>query len=304
MIPNFPEFKTLELSDRVEIESITKQFPPYSDYHFPLMYIWDIHEPILLSVLNNNLIIRHSDALTGESFYSFIGTNAIEETINKISIFLKENNFPTTLKLIPEEIIKNLNGFASSAVEDRDNHDYIFDIEKIFHSKGNGFRHYRNHINKFEKKYSNITTNPIDLTDSIVKTQITNLFNTWSENRISDNKAGNLIFENKALNKLLSSANEFKSLSSLGLYDKNKLIAFSIFDFINKDFALCSFLLANKTFEGSFQYLMKETINLLHKQDVKFLNFEADCGVSSWREYKMLYRPPFFLKKYTIESCN
>ena len=87
MIPNFPEFKALELSDREEIENITKQFPPYSDYHFPSMYIWDIHEPILLSVLNKNLVIRQSDCLTGEPFYSFIGTNSIEETINKISNF-------------------------------------------------------------------------------------------------------------------------------------------------------------------------------------------------------------------------
>ena len=55
MIPEFPEFKILELSDREEIECVTKHFPPYSDFHFMQMWIWDIHEPVTLSKLNNNL---------------------------------------------------------------------------------------------------------------------------------------------------------------------------------------------------------------------------------------------------------
>ena len=304
MIPEFPEFKQLELSDRAEVENITKQFPPYSDFHFPDMWCWDIHEPVLLSKLKENLVVKQTDALSGKPYYSVIGTNAIPATIDCVCSFLTKNGLPQTLKWIPEETIQYVNGFASSVIEDRDNYDYIFDVEKIYCAKGNEFRYYRHSLNKFEKSFPYIKTLPIDLTDSIVKNQINKHFITWSKNIKTENKVGNLLFEHKALNKLLSSANEFESISSLGLFDKDELVAFSIFDIKNKDFALSPFSKANRVFEGSSQFLMKKTIEFLHEKNIKFFNIEPDFGIDSWRNYKMSYRPPFFLKKYTIERSN
>ena len=38
MIPEFPEFKKLELSNKEEIEKITQKFPPYSDFNFVSMW--------------------------------------------------------------------------------------------------------------------------------------------------------------------------------------------------------------------------------------------------------------------------
>ncbi len=92
MINKFPEFKKLELSDKVELEKITRQYLPYSDYHFTQMWIWDNHEPSMLSKLDGNIVIRHSDALTGESFYSFLGSNCLNSTIKTIFDFLNDAN--------------------------------------------------------------------------------------------------------------------------------------------------------------------------------------------------------------------
>jgi hypothetical protein len=142
------------------------------------------------------------------------------------------------------------------------------------------------------------------LTDNNVKAQINSLFATWAKSINSENNNCNMLFEHKALNKLLSSAHQFKSLYSLGLYDKGILIAFNIFEIIDKDYTLHPFIMANRDFDGSFQFLMKKAIELLHEKGIKYLNFEADYGIDSWRNYKMSYRPPFFLKKYTIERNN
>ncbi len=54
MIPEFPNFKKLELSDREEVESVTNKFPPYSDFNFTSMWCWDINEDMRLSKLNGN----------------------------------------------------------------------------------------------------------------------------------------------------------------------------------------------------------------------------------------------------------
>ena len=169
MIPKFPEFKNLELSDKVEIETITKQFPPYSDFHFTEMWCWDIHEPALLSKLNDNLVVKQTDCLTGKPFYSIIGTKSISETIEKVFAFLTKHGLPLTLKWIPEETIKYVNGFSSSIIEDKDNHDYIYDVAKIYTSKGNEFRHHRNRVKLFVKENFNINSNLIDITDDKIK---------------------------------------------------------------------------------------------------------------------------------------
>ncbi len=34
MLPQFPQFKPLELTDKEDIENFTKNFPPYSDFSF------------------------------------------------------------------------------------------------------------------------------------------------------------------------------------------------------------------------------------------------------------------------------
>lgn len=57
MIPEFPEFKKLELSDEEKIEKITKKFPPYSDFNFVSMWSWNIYNTVTISQLKKNLVV-------------------------------------------------------------------------------------------------------------------------------------------------------------------------------------------------------------------------------------------------------
>ena len=73
MIPGFPEFKKLELSNKEEIENFTSKFPPYSDFNFISMWCWDIKGETRISKFNNNLVVRFTDYLKGNPFFSFFG---------------------------------------------------------------------------------------------------------------------------------------------------------------------------------------------------------------------------------------
>lgn len=77
MIPKFPKFKHIELIDKEEIEKITQKFPPYSDFNFISMWSWDIKVEMIISKLNNNLVVRFTDYLTGYPFFSFLGDNMV-----------------------------------------------------------------------------------------------------------------------------------------------------------------------------------------------------------------------------------
>ena len=136
MIPEFPEFKKLELSDKEDVEVFTKKFPPYSDFNFVSMWSWDIKGEMRLSQLNNNLVVRFTDYLTGDPFFSFLGDNEVNDTIKKLLEFSKSEGLRIKLKLIPECSIKNADITKYNIKEDEDNSDYIYNVQLISEYKG------------------------------------------------------------------------------------------------------------------------------------------------------------------------
>ncbi len=53
MLPKFPNFKKIELSDRKDVENITSRFPPYSDFNFSSLWAWDLEGEMGLSILSS-----------------------------------------------------------------------------------------------------------------------------------------------------------------------------------------------------------------------------------------------------------
>src|SRR3989344_4097549 len=104
MIPEFPKFKKLELSDKDDVEKFTSKFPPYSDFNFYSMWGWDIHNNIKLSRLNDNLVVLFKDYISDDSFLSFIGSKKVIETTHQLISFSKKNYKKNFLKLVPEEV--------------------------------------------------------------------------------------------------------------------------------------------------------------------------------------------------------
>jgi hypothetical protein len=84
MIPQFPEFKKLELSDREEIEALTQRYPLYSDFEFTSLYAWDTKEKIQISYLHQNIAIQFTDYTSGDFFYTFIGNHEVNDTAQKL----------------------------------------------------------------------------------------------------------------------------------------------------------------------------------------------------------------------------
>ena len=132
MIPKFPEFKTLEITDREEIITYTSKFLPYSDFNFTSMWSWDIDGKIMVSDLNGNLVVNFSDYVTSEPFYSLIGSSNIEQATQLLIDLSREKKVRTQLKLIPEEVAVVASAANGLVVEeDRDNFDYIFSTESL-----------------------------------------------------------------------------------------------------------------------------------------------------------------------------
>ena len=131
MIPEFPNFKKLELTDKEEVEKFTSKFPPYSDFNFSNIWAWDLQGEMRLSILNNNLVVKFTDYLNGQPFLSFLGDNMVNETARELIMFSEKNYKTSILKLVPEIIISGLDKSKFDTISDIDSNDYVYSVKRL-----------------------------------------------------------------------------------------------------------------------------------------------------------------------------
>ncbi len=299
MLPTFPKFKKLESGDREVIEMLTKDFLPYSDFNFTSLWCWDVQNKICISNLNGNLVVKFTDYITGEPFFSFIGANSVNETSLQIIDLAKNEKTIDKLKLLPQELIKLFDNSIFNLEADINNSDYVLSIQNLKTYKGNKFGPKRNFVNRFKKIY-NSSTKLLDLSDKKAQINIFNIFSIWSQKKgLSEAETQN---ELMALSRIFEINNP--DIISIGIFIENKLIAFSINEIVNSEYAILHFEKGDLSYIGLFPFLMQETANLLSKQGVIFLNYEQDLGLPGLHKSKLSYNPAKFLQKYTLSLIS
>lgn len=303
MIPSFPEFKKVEMSDGKLIEHFTARFPPYNDFEFTSLWSYNIDGKNAFSFYNNNLIIRIHDFVTGEYFYSFLGINKIKDTITSLLEQSREDHFNPQLKLVPEIAILSTSeiGKYFLVMEDPDNFDYILSVKEIADFSGSKYQDKRNLVNRFKKGYPDHKIIQLDLTDLTTQREILNLFALWQ--KLKERQRDDSIIELTALERLFE-LSKFTKFQCLGVYSSSRLIGFSTFHTIWDGYAILSFEKCDVSFKGIYEYLNQETAKYLQILGAKYINYEQDLGIPGLKKAKMLWRPVFFLKKYTIEPLH
>lgn len=301
MIPNFPEFKKLELSDKKDVEKFTSKFPPYSDFNFVSMWSWDIKGEMLLSVLNDNLVVRFTDYITGKPFYSFLGNNIVNETAEVLLELSKNEGLKVELKLVPEDSVKTIDQEKFKVKEDRDNFDYIFTTDSLSKMEGGRFEIKRKHCRFFKKKFPH-TIKILDLNNPLTKNEIVNLFNDWVADKKGEKPTDYYKNEFIALSRFLNSS-ESINFFVVGIYLEKKLIAVSITENTHHAHNLGHFQKARLlSFKGINDHLVHELASLLNKKDITHMNHEQDLGILGLRESKESYIPSHYLKKFSLST--
>ncbi len=297
MIPEFPEFKKLELSDKQDVNFYTKKYPPYVDFGFMGLWCWNIHDKAELSQLNGNLVIKFTDYISNEIFYSFLGETEPIETANRIFELCRKEKAPEKLRALPEVSSKKFESNGYVLLEDRDNFDYVYDTGRIIGMEGNKFRQKRQQAQFFEENFKS-ETRELDLKNPETRGEIVNLFHNWSSDKIE--KIPSYFFQNefKALVRFLDFDSE---ILGIGIYVDGKMVATSLSEKVDEEYAIGHFqkALANK-FKGLNVYLTREMARLLKQKGIKYHNCEQDLGIPGLRQSKLSYVPEFFLKKYTL----
>lgn len=300
MIPTFPEFKKLELTDKKDVEKFTSKFPPYADFNFFNLWVWDLKGEMGFSILNGNLVVKFTDYLNGHPLLSFFGENKVNDTAKELIIFSEKKYKTGILKLVPETTARLLDKAEFEIISDVDSRDYIYSVSHLASmdiwsqstiSKG---------IRRFIKRYSDYVIKEQSFSD-ILKEEYLKMFKKWSENKnilnypeLNEYKAFERSFQIKD-----------KNIRVISLYVKGVLVGFSLFEILLNGYALSHFAKADVSYHASvYDVLDWEEAKLLKKQGIKYYNWEQDLGLIGLRKAKMKYKPDLFLNKFIIKIAK
>lgn len=301
MLPEFPNFKPIELADKEDVEKITGQHPPYSDFNFVSMWSWDVQGQMRICTLNGNLVVRFTDYLNGEPFYSFLGSNNVTQTTETLIAFSRQEGVRPVLALVPENSLAGLGEELYLVEEDPDNFDYIYESEQLAHFSGKKYQNKRCLYNKFSNTYQNAKVVASQtLTPKIIQ-DILALDEQWIANKAAKAVDFDVKNEAEAVKRFFASVDGFTSsrFLFLCLYVDNRLVGFCISSIINKEYALCHFMKGDIQYAGVYEYLFRhygQNLAGIARQ----VNYEQDLGLPLLRFSKNSFRPAGFLKKYVI----
>ena len=301
MIPQFPLFKQLELTDRPEILAITEKFLPYSDYDFGSIWSWDFTGQMQIATLNGNLVLRFIDYITSEAFFTFIGNTEVTVTAETLLEYAKSHNIEKILKLIPAQVASGLDPLLFTITHDSDNDDYIISTHNLAEYPGPKYSHKRRAVNQFLRLGCDYSFKTIDLGDILVQSEIRDLFVLWQTFKNAETPA-NQEHEYTALNRCLAAYKEL-NLFSTGLYIDNELQAFWILGLLTGQYAISHFEKANtEAFQGIFPFLKRETSRILIQKDILWINLEQDLGIPGLRQSKQSYIPDAMVQKFIVSK--
>lgn len=298
MIPRFPAFKPLELSDGPEITAIARHFPPYSDFNFVSLWSWNTTGTCQVSTLNGNLVVRMADYVTGVPFYSFLGAGAVSETAAELLRRSLDEGLEGSLRLVPEVVALALDRGRMKCEMDMDGSDYILSTARIRKFEGNDLRNKRWQINRFVRENPVHRAVALDLSSREVSTAMLDLFGKWAEHKGSPDAFE--LAEYKAFSRLLRAVDFLPDLHGIGIYLRDRLAAFVILELVHSKSCMAHYWKADPDCLGLYPFLIREIGDFLDSRGYEHLNFQQDLGLPGLRHSKKSYLPAAYLHKYTV----
>ncbi len=294
MITVFPAFKKLELSDKPDVDALTKKFPSYSDFEFGSMWAWDVKGEMMVAQIHSNLAVKFTDYLTGEPFFSLLGATNTNESVQLLLDHASSAGIKPTLRLVPEIVVATLDPSRFSMAESREHFDYIYAIESHVSYDKPALKKVRNILSAHRRRHTGHTATLLDLSAKHADDAIADLCARWEKH-----KKSNISNEIPALRRFLKVAPAFQYMA-VGIMYGEKLAAISVTILLSEGHCNCLFAKADIAYHGIYALLMHETAKILIQKGYQFMNYEQDLGIPNLRKAKMAFNPTYFLKKYTV----
>lgn len=290
MIPNYPEFKPIELEDKKEVGQYLADYPPeICELTFANIYIWRHWEKPQLTRIHGNLCVFCAPPDESPYFLEPVGDSRLEETVQLCL------SYGTRLSRVSEKFIHKLHG-SYLIKEDRDNFDYVYLTEELAQLKGKKFDGKRNLIKKLEKNYR-AEIKPLSDSDLSGCLEVVERWvrNSPEENRSTDART------RAASTAIKEALNNFRQLELQGIVARieGRVEGFCLGERLNPDTVVVHVELADRNIAGLHQYMNRECARTIWHQ-FTYINREQDAGIAGLRRSKLSYYPHHLVKKYDL----
>lgn len=303
MIPQFPKFKKIELSDREDVEAHTKKYQPYSDFNFTSLWAWDINNERMISELNGNLVVRFTDYQTQELFFSFLGAREVEKTVQELLSHAKDVGIPPVLRLVPEIIINEIDRPQFNIVRDFDNFDYIYLVPLLSKMYGKAYKSRRVPAGKFLQEQPSARFEIRNLSDPVIQESMTSVIRSWEKKKNLERKECEFEHEDAAIKRLFEmSLSHDMTVGAIFVGDAMR--AFTIEEIVPHKYSIGHFWKTSGICTGEYDFLAQKTAQYLEDKGIVYWNWEQDLGKENLRSSKRSYRPSDFLKKYQVSLAE
>lgn len=298
MFPRFPEFKSIELSDREVIHDILRAYrPETSEMTFTNLFIWRDHYKIQWSLHQDWLII--ACGVGGKNCFALppVGPAPRVEVARMVLEWLKKEKglSDPSIERADQRLADELKDSGMFRVEPtRDHFDYVYLSENLVKLSGNRYHGKKNHFNKFRKTYdwSYEPLRPEKISPCLEVSEL------WCKARRCQEDL-DLMDEAVAVKSILENSEALKVKGGLILIE-GKVEAFALGEMLNADTAVVHIEKANPEIPQLFVVINQQFVE--HEwQDVKFINREQDLGDDGLRQAKLSYHPERMAEKFTIQ---
>lgn len=299
MLPQFPNFKKVEASDRRAVEAFTHRYPPYSDFNFTSLFAWDTSGKRMISELNGNLVVRFTDYSTDEPFFSFLGENEREQTARELIRHAENEGISPILRLVPETSVIGIRPSVLTVQEDRDNFDYVYSIPTLASMAGRALKSKRHLANRFEEEHPDSRLEVMSLADPSIQKNVISVIRKWEEKKQSDNKTYELEHEERAIKCLFETASSHELIIG-AIFADDEIRSFTIEELLPQQYSMGHFWKSDSRYAGTYDFLARKMALHFEAQGVAYWNWEQDLGLEGLRRSKSGFQPVSFLKKYII----
>jgi len=298
--------KSLELSDKPLFDKYLYKFPPnISELTFSNLFIWKDYYNHLFLEWENHLLIYSINFFKnwGKSISkkedSIFFLPPIGPTPEKIILKLYGELEDLEIHRVPEAIMKNIiiekefENLNLQVYEDRNNWDYIYEIENMINLPGNRYRQKRRWLNKFLELYDySFYVISGDLIKKTLELQL-----EWCD--VSECQGNeDLMEEQKAVESAIEHYDELGISGGIIIVD-GKCVAYTLGERLNKETFVIHIEKAHIDYEGAYQAINNLFLKEFGK-DIKYVNREQDLGIPGLRRSKEAYKPIHMVKKGVI----
>jgi uncharacterized protein len=287
-IPQFPERRPLELTDKPLLDAALAELQPrISELTFAGLYLFRTAHVYRVTMFGDAVVVLGEGydrepcflpPLTGR-----VGS-AIDRLLDEGFIFYgADDSFLARLS----------EGMKEELVEDRDNFDYLYLREELAELPGNRYHKKKNRISYFTSRHDCVIASyGKDYLEGSLR-----LLDEWGRVR-AGLESSSARLELEANREALELAGPL-GLSGLVALVDGEVKGFVLGERLNRETSVCQFEKADPFLDGMYQFLDREFNRRLFT-DCTYVNREQDLGESNLRASKLSYHPLELIRKYRI----